>query len=158
MIEISRILLKLKQKAYSSKGSVCCVELDFESHQISGIYRVAEYQMKKLAVCLLPGAERSGMCLPWCGSLTTRPLKPANTRHHQSASNMFQYQPCVQREAGRKTREANAGESLIQKKPFGLAQLYLGVSRPIQPVSQRDPQPRKILFFQVHASLATINP
>lgn len=37
-----------------------------------------------------------------------------------------------------KTQEANAGESLIQKKkkkPFGLAQLCLGVSRPIQPVS-----------------------
>lgn len=89
MIEISRILLKLKQKAYSSKDSVCCVELDFESHQISGIYRVAEYQMKKLAVCLLTGAERSGVCLPWRGSLTTRQLKPANTRHHQSASRRF---------------------------------------------------------------------
>lgn len=47
-----------------------------------------------------------------------------------------------------KTREANAGESLIQKKPFGLAQLYLGVSRPIQPVSQRDPSLEKYCFFK----------
>lgn len=37
--------------------------------------------------------------------------------------------------AGMKTGEANARESLILKRPCGLAQLYLRVSRPIQPVS-----------------------
>ena len=48
---------------------------------------------------------------------------------------MLQRKLRVHREAGRKTREANAKESLIHKRPFGLAQLSLGVSKPILPVS-----------------------
>lgn len=57
---------------------------------------------------------------------------------------MSQHQPCVQRKARMKTRKAIAGEkAMSQKKPFGLAQLSLRVSRAGQPVSQRDPSLKK---------------
>lgn len=99
--------------------------------------------MKKIAVCLLTRAMRSGVSA-WRDS--ARHQAAANAGQHRRASGCFS---CVQRGAGIKTREANARESLTQKKkkkPFGLAQLYLRVSRPIQPVSRRDPSPEKQLF------------
>lgn len=135
--------------------SACCAELGFKRVTKALAFTLWPNPKWKTAVPLLSRARGQACVSAQSGSARHRAerglrlrddLSPAGTRrhHHRSASRcLFQHPPCVPKRAGGKTWEANGGEALIQKKPFSLAQLYLGVSRPILPVSRRVPSLEK---------------
>lgn len=129
---------------------------------------MAEYQMKKIAVRLLNRAERAGMGVrphPGMALLTTRQLRrlllscdlrPTNTDIIRVPQNVLALTLCAEKSWNENTR-SKCKRITYSKKAIWFGSALSGSFQTNSACILKRSQPRKIIFFQVHASLATIN-